>query len=141
MRIHHLALGAVVALVSLTATAGPAEDAEGHFSAVAKGNVDAVMAAYGDGAVFQWIGGPLDGVYTGSEAIRGVWSKFAKGNAPLEVTVDDLKTSANPKGATVTANVLFKGSKAIKVRYVLTYRESKLVNEVWQIDPKLDMGY
>jgi hypothetical protein len=54
--------------------------------------------------------------------------------------VSSLETSANPKGATVTANTMFMGSKPIKVRYVLTYREGRLINEVWQIDPNLNVG-
>ena len=36
--------------------------------------------------------------------------------------------------------VEFKGKNTIKVRYVLVYRGGKLVNETWQIDPKLAMG-
>lgn len=51
--------------------------------------------------------------------------------------MDKLEESANPKGATVSANVQFEGKAPIKVRYVLTLREGKIVNEVWQIDPKL----
>ena len=140
MGIPTLALSAVLSLTSIAALAGSAEDAEAHFQAIAKGDVNAVMADYGTDPVFQWIGGPLDGVYSGSDAIRPVWAKFAKGNAPLAVTVSGLEESANPKGSTVTANVLFKGTNAIKVRYVLTYRDGKLVNEIWQIDPKLNIG-
>ncbi len=35
------------------------------------------------------------------------------------------------------AKVMFQGQSAIKVRYVLTYRDGKIVDEIWQIDPKL----
>lgn len=38
---------------------------------------------------------------------------------------------------TVSANVQFQGKQSIKVRYVLTYRDGMLINETWQIDPKL----
>jgi len=140
MRIQRVAFGAALVLLSLGAAAAPEDDARAHLAAVSNGDVDQVMAAYGDGAVFQWIGGPLDGVYSGPEAIRGVWGKFAKANAPLKLMLGRVETSANPKGATVTADAMFVGSKPIKVRYVLTYREGKLVNEVWQIDPKLNLG-
>jgi hypothetical protein len=51
--------------------------------------------------------------------------------------VSDLRESANPKGGTVTANVIFSGKSDIKVRHVLTYRDGKIVSEVWQIDPNL----
>jgi ketosteroid isomerase-like protein len=131
-------LVAVALLFPLSAAfAGPSDDAASHFKAIAAGDVEQIMHGYADNATFQWIGGPLDGAYMGSDKIKEVWSKFAKGNAPLEVTTSKVEESANPKGATVTANVEFKGKNTIKVRYVLVYREGKLINEVWQIDPKL----
>ncbi len=122
-------------------SAGPSDDGTAHVKAVAAGDVDKIMAGYSDTAVFQWVGGPLDGVYTGSDAIRGVWSKFAKGNAPLNASIEGLSVSANPNGSTVTANVVFSGKKTIKVRYVMVYRADKLVNEIWQIDPNLGSKY
>ncbi len=127
--------------ISTLAPAAPMDDASAHFKAIAAGNVEQVMHDYGNNATLQWVGGPLDGAYIGDDRIREVWGKFAKANAPLELSVSKLEESANPKGATVTANVEFKGKAAIKVRYVLVYREGKLVNEVWQIDPKLMTSY
>ncbi|MEO1766604.1 nuclear transport factor 2 family protein [Thiobacter aerophilum] len=132
-----LLLFAVFAAFSLPAHAGPAEEAaRAHFDAIGAGQVDLIMAQYAPQAAFQWVGGPLDGAYGGAEAIREVWSRFAK-NAPYTVTVARLEESANDKGATVTANVQFQGKSTVKVRYVLVYRDGKLVNEVWQVDPKL----
>lgn len=139
-KVHSFA-AAVLFSLSAAAFAGPADDANAHFKAIAAGNVDQIMQGYADNAALQWVGGPLDGVYAGNDKIHEVWSKFSKANAPLEVTVAKLEESINPKGSTVTANVEFKGKAAIKVRYVLVYREGKLVNEVWQIDPKLALGY
>ncbi len=121
--------------------AGPAEDAQMHFKAVAEGKVDDLMKGYADDAVLHWVGGPLDGVYAGSAEVRKVWSKFAQAQGPLTLSASKVESSANPKGATVTANVEFKGKAPIKVRYVLLYREGKLVNEIWQIDPNLTLGY
>ncbi|BAU49136.1 membrane protein [Sulfurifustis variabilis] len=138
MRTLSLAAGAVVMALSVThALAGASDDARRHFDAIAAGQVDDIMAAYGDKARFEWIGGPLNGTYAGTDEIRGVWSKFAKANAPLKVSVAKLEESANPQGSTVTANVEFSGKNTIKVRYALTYRDGRLVNEIWQIDPKL----
>ncbi|HEU0187403.1 MAG TPA: nuclear transport factor 2 family protein [Gallionellaceae bacterium] len=134
---------AAISLFSLSAlaSAGPADDAAMHFKAIAAGNVEQIMQGYADNASLQWVGGPLDGAYAGNDKIREVWGKFAKANAPLEVAASKVEESANPKGATVTANVEFKGKASIKVRYVLVYREGKLVSEVWQIDPKLAAAY
>jgi hypothetical protein len=99
------------------------------------------MGSYNKDAALQWVGGPLDGVYNGDTRLRELWSKFTKAQGKLEHKVSDVEESANPKGATVTANVEFQGKAAIKVRYVLTYRDGKIVNEIWQIDPNLSSGY
>lgn len=128
-----------LALVAGAAHATPTDDARAHFEAIASGNVTAVMQSYADQAQFLWVGGPLDGTYSTPDTIKTVWSKFTKSQGPLKLTVDDLKQAANPKGATVSANVLFEGKAGIKVRYIITYRQDKIVNEVWQIDPKLDI--
>lgn len=141
MFIRTITGAAVLATLSSLAHAGPADDAKAHFSAIGAGQLDAVMSQYAPDASFQWVGGPLNGAYAGVEKIKEVWTKFGK-NGPFEVSVAKLEESANDKGATVTANVEFKGKAAIKVRYVLVYRDGKLVNEVWQIDPKLSLaGY
>ena len=87
--------------------------------------------------MLEWVGGPLDGTYTGREKIDEVWAKFGKANPELKLTVDKIEESANAKGGTVTANVLFTGKNPIKVRFVLTFRDSRITSEIWQIDPKL----
>ena len=117
--------------------AAPADDARTHFQAIGAGDLAVVMRSYADNAQFNWVGGPLDGSYASADAIRGVWEKFTKSVGPLKVSVDKLEESANPKGSTISANVQFDGKMPIKVRYVLTFREGKIVSETWQIDPKL----
>jgi hypothetical protein len=132
-----LGLGLLLLAAAGGAFAGASDDAQARFKAIAAGDVEQIMAGYGDGATLQWVGGPLNGSYTGADKLKEVWTKFAKNNTPAEVTVSRVEESANPSGATVTANVLFKSKSDIKVRYALVYRDGKLVNEVWQIDPKL----
>ncbi len=137
-------LSSVAGLVLLAGcVSGPAaaetatERAAAHFDAIAQGRVAAVTAAYTEASTFQWVGGPLDGAYTGKAAIAEVWRKFTGAQGPLDVEVMNIAENANPKGATVTADVKFLGKKTIPVRYVLTYRGDALVSEIWQIDPKL----
>ncbi|KPL27408.1 MAG: hypothetical protein AMJ72_09020 [Acidithiobacillales bacterium SM1_46] len=130
MNLKKMAAATAFTLISASALAGTGDSAQSHFQAIAAGDLDKIMANYGNDAQFQWVGGPLDGTYKGTEAIRGVYAK-----------VEQLTESANPKGSTITANVTFSGKNTIKVRYVLTYRDGKLVNEVWQIDPKLSASY
>jgi hypothetical protein len=139
-------LGKTLLLLSLTlsgaAFASPVTDeANLHFKAIAGGDVYLLMRGYDKDASLQWVGGPLDGVYKGDARLRELWTKFSAAQGELEHKVSDLQESANPKGATVTANVEFKGKATIKVRYVLTYRDGKLVNEIWQIDPNLAVSY
>ena len=119
------------------AAAAPADDAKTHFQAIGSGDLTALMSGYGNQVQFNWVGGPLDGTYSTPDAIRGVWEKFTKSQGTLKVNVDKLEESTNPKGSTVSANVQFDGKQPIKVRYVLTFRDGKIVSETWQIDPKL----
>jgi hypothetical protein len=132
---------AAAMLFSATSTmAAPADDARTHFQAIGSGDLSIVMRSYADQAQFNWVGGPLDGTYTSADAIRGVWEKFTKSQGTLKVNVDKLEESVNPKGSTISANVQFEGKAPIKVRYVLTFREGKIVSETWQIDPKLSVA-
>ena len=132
---------AAAALFAATgAMAAPVDDAKTHFQAIGSGDLAVVMRGYADQAQFNWVGGPLDGTYMSADAIRGLWEKFTKSQGPLKVSVDKLEESANPKGSTISANVQFEGKAPIKVRYVLTFREGKIVSETWQIDPKLSVA-
>ncbi len=135
----HIVIAVSLSLASIgSAIAGPAADAaQTHFNAIAAGDLGVVMRGYAANPQLNWVGGPLDGTYVGADNIRGAWQKFGKAVGPLKVTVANLEESVNPKGATVSANVLFEGKQPIKVRYVLTYRDGMLVSETWQIDPKL----
>lgn len=129
---------ACTAGASSAAFAGPALDAaQAHFAAIGNGERAAIMGSYADNARLTWIGGPLDGTYDGPAAIGAVWDKFGSAAGQARVTVLGVAESANPKGATVVASVQFDGKTQVKVRYVLTYRDGKLVNETWQVDPKL----
>lgn len=135
----HVTFAAMLALASIgSALASPVSDAaQAHFTAIGSGDVPAVMHGYGGHPQLTWVGGPLDGMYAGDDAIRTTWEKFGKAVGPARVTVLAMEESANPKGATVVAKVQFDGKSQVKVHYVLTYRDGKLVNETWQIDPKL----
>lgn len=135
-----LATSFAMALTSAAHAGQPAFDANSHFQAIASGDLNELMRGYHDSAQLQWLGGPLDGSYAGAASIRRVWDQFSQAQGRLKATVASLEESSNPKGATVTANVLFVGKAPIKVRYVLVYRDNLIVSETWQIDPKLAIG-
>ncbi len=118
------------------AHAGPAADAaSAHFRAIGSGDLNQLMAAYAADAQLNWVGGPLDGRYQGADSIGQLWQRFAKAQGPLQVSQAGLQEAANPKGATVTADVRFTGKQPINVRYVLTYRAGKIASETWQLVP------
>ena len=121
------------------AIAGPLDEraAEAHLKAIAAGNVDAVMGAYGDEPCMDWIGGALDGRYRGGDAMRELWKKFAAANDHQARTLQrsTITQSGNPKGVTLTVNAEYVGKTTVRVHQVLVYRDAKLVSEVWQIDP------
>lgn len=124
-------------LAASHAFAGPAADlAQARIAAIAAGDLARITQAYGESSVLHWVGGPLDGTYTGAQ-LAEVWTRFGRANGQLRATVANVTESVNPRGATVVANVQFAGQSTIKVRYVLVYREGRLVNEIWQIDPNL----
>lgn len=136
-RISALLLTALAGLASGAHAGQAAEEAKLHFQAIANGDLPLLIRSYADNAQLNWVGGPLDGIYSGTGSIGGTWEKFTKSQGPLKVSIAKLEESANPKGSTVTANVQFEGKQPIKVRYVLSYRDNKIVGETWQIDPQL----
>ena len=106
-----LTFAAMLALASMgTAFASPASDAaQIHFTAIGSGDTSIIMRGYGTNPQLIWVGGPLDGMYAGDDAIRATWEKFGKAVGPARVTVLALEESANPKGATIVAKVQFDG--------------------------------
>ena len=136
-RLSLLTTAAVLAALSAApALAGPAGDlARTRIAAIAGGDLATVTGAYAPGAALIWVGGPLDGAYGTPESIRQVWSKFFAAQGPLTATVSGLTEAANPKGATVTADVAFSGKNTVRVQYVLVYRDGRLVDEIWQVNP------
>jgi len=124
------------------AQAGPLDEArvKARVQATAKGDADALMADYADDCVFQWVGGALDGVYRDKAAIRDVWNRFKTNQGAMEVTQGKVESYTNPKGVTVITSADYKGKLQVKVRQVFVYRDSKVVMEIWQIDPNLTVA-
>lgn len=137
MRLSTLAAAfLLVAASGSAALAGPAEDlARSRINAIAGGDLAAVTSAYGPTATLHWVGGPLDGTYSQPGKIKEVWSKFFTAQGAQKATVAAATEAANPKGGTVTVDATFAGKNTVKVRYVLLYRDGKLVDEIWQVNP------
>jgi ketosteroid isomerase-like protein len=94
----HALLFLTLAGTAGAALAGPAADsANQHFKAIATGDLDQLLGGYAKDATLQWIGGPLDGMYSGDARLREVWSKFAAAQGRLDVQVGNLQEAATPR--------------------------------------------
>lgn len=137
-------LALLCGMVSAAALAGPLDEkkAEAHLKAIAEGNVEAVLADCADDIYMDWVGGPLDGRYTGKAAVRAVWTKFVAANdgQPRPVRLGKLAAYANPKGVTLETEAEYGGKTPVKARHVLVYRDGVLNTEIWQIAPAIKLG-
>lgn len=100
---------------------------------IAKGDVAAIMADYADEPTLHWIGGPLAGEYKGTDAIRGVWTKFTGMMAPLSVKT----TGEHAMGAdTLMAETAFtnKAGKTIMVELTEKAEGGKIKEETWKVN-------
>ena len=135
-----LLLVAALSLISLQSQAGPLDEAlfRKHLAAIAGGQLDAVQATYAADARLDWVGGNLEGRYSGAEAIGKLWRTFHERRHPVQITVDNIESHANDKGATVIASVIYKSTDATtKVRQIITLRDGRIHTEIWQIAPAL----
>ena len=131
-----LAHPATFVLLTAPAFASPAEDmAKARIASIAKGDLAAITSAYANAATLNWVGGPLDGTYAGPDKMKEIWTKFTTAQGEQEATVAAITEAANPKGATITADVAFADRNTVKVRCVMVYRDGKLADEIWQVNP------
>lgn len=137
MRLYALAATSLaLALFVTPALAGAGEDmAKARIAAIAKGDVASITAAYAPKAALHWVGGPLDGTYAAPDKLKEVWTKFTTAQGDQKPTIATVSEAANPKGSTVMVDVTFAGKNTVKVRYVMVYREGKLIDEIWQVNP------
>ena len=108
---------------------------QNHILDISNSTIESMISIYAADARLEWIGGPLDGSYSGEEAIQAVWSKFIAARGDMVAEVKDLDVATNAQGKTVFASVIFEGNKQIPVRLTTTYRHGEIVSEIWQIDP------
>lgn len=137
---------AAFALIALSASCSNASEPEAksiatttdaHIEAISTAPIATLALQYADEARLDWIGGPLDGAYEGDEAIAEVWARFITVRGEMHAEVQNYLVAENPKGRTIIASIVFRGSKTIPVRLVTTYRDGKIASEIWQIDPAL----
>lgn len=122
--------------LSLPAWAGKLDEAKAkaHVEAIAAGDLEAVMRDYPQSAFMEWVGGPLDGQYRGTAAIRTVWKKFFAANdgKPRALKIEEIEDYTHPQGASIEVVAEYGGKVPVKVWHVFVYRDGVLVAEIWQ---------
>ncbi|PKM46414.1 MAG: hypothetical protein CVV05_01680 [Gammaproteobacteria bacterium HGW-Gammaproteobacteria-1] len=138
-------LSAVFLLLATTAPAlaGPLDEARAktHLNAIADSDLEVLMRDYADDAYMDWVGGPLDGRYTGKAAIRALWEKFIAANdgKPRPVKVGEFEDYANSTGVSIVAEAEYGGMKPVKVWHLFVYRDGVLTTEIWQVAPSMQV--
>jgi hypothetical protein len=131
-------------MLALPAFAGPLDEkyAKEHVTAIAAGDIEAVMRTYANDATLDWVGGPLHGIYHGQKAIRAVWQKFAAANEgkPRTFEANAIEAYTHPQGVSFEQKAIYGGKTPVKVWHVMVYRESELSTEIWQVAPALDLS-
>jgi hypothetical protein len=126
---------ASAATIPAQAQSDPAAFVRAHVQKIAAGDTAALASDYRSDAFLWWVGGPLDGSYTGP-AIESVWKTFASAQGTLQGDVSDVTVAANPRGQTVIANAIYRGDKGtLSIRQVILVRDGRVQDEIWQIVP------
>ena len=86
----------------------PVNLAKMHLDAASTGGAAEITAQYNAASSLAWVGGPPNGTFIGPQQLAEVWDRFSKAQAPLNVTVRDMKESGNPAGTTVTVDVVLR---------------------------------
>jgi len=114
-----------------------------HWFYIAGEDPDSLMMQYTDDAVLYWLGGPLNGVYSGKDDIMGVWITFFNAWEDEYVNVGGLNSYKTGDKYYVVADVNFilRSSASgqwvkLSLTYILVFSDvdgSLMVDEEWWI--------
>lgn len=117
-----------------------------HWNYISRENMVSLMSQYASNATLYWIGGALNGTYTGSSSIQAVWNKFFAAWSELWFySLSQPTVSVNGNISTVTATIQFVATPVsspqqvdyLNVSYMLKYAESSgawhIYNEIWKV--------
>ena len=117
-----------------------------HWNAIASLNVTATAADYSSGAVLYWVGGALNGTYSGSANISSVWLKFFhsagaawwSGVSPLSIkTIADSAYVNETIQFTITSASNPLDISSVIVSYTLQFTYSNghwsINSEIWKL--------
>jgi len=137
------AIGPLLMLLFSAATlAGPVDEAQirERLETIAAGGTDALMRDYDSAAAMQWVGGKFNGTYRGAGELRKLWVDFHAFQGPMKLTIGPVVSHGDPNGVTVLAQARYIGKLDVRVQHAFVLRDGKVVMEVWQIDPRIQLG-
>lgn len=122
-----------------------------HWAYISAGDLNGLAMQYSEDAELYWIGGPLHGLYMGSEEIMGVWSRFIAGNEARFVFIRSVSASAVGDKIVVFADVVFHLRRAgapgvveLDLSYILVFEKMddmlKIMEEWWIIESARSLG-
>jgi hypothetical protein len=109
--------------------------ARAHVGAIVSGNIAALDATYLPVSIIWWVGGTLDGFYSGDDQIQSVWTKFVAIQHWQSADITAISEASNPKGGTVTLDTIYHGTTALRIREILLIRGGKIQDDIWQVWP------
>lgn len=117
-----------------------------HWNYISTKSLSPLTAEYNSNATLSWVGGPLNGNYSGVASIQGVWQKFfASWGAIWFFSQSEPTVSVQGNNAIVTSMIQFVASPSsesqqvnyLNISYTLKYASVasawRIYAEVWQI--------
>jgi cytoskeletal protein RodZ len=107
-----------------------------HWTAVANRNATGLGNEYAKDAVVAWVGGGLNGTYTGKNQIDTMWSKFAGATTPMRFDVTKVSYDLTNDRPAIDETVVLHNSKgSIHVDSTIVYNSNqKIIAEIWKLD-------
>ena len=106
-----------------------------HWDAVASNDLGMTMFHYTPASTLEWVGGPLQGKYSGTTALAEVWTKFFYAQGYMNVEVSNVQARQEGARHIVTARTIFKGRQVVPVDYALVFEGDRVVAETWKVSP------
>ena len=116
-----------------------------HWDNIAIENLATTISYYTENSKLYWIGGPLDGTYSGTNSIEDTWTKFFKAQEVVWFKTNQTKITIDSPSATINSQVSWLVSSnttdytkytMIKTDYTIVYDFSStpvIIDETWKI--------
>ena len=116
-----------------------------HWDNIARQSLSTTISYYSNTSKLYWIGGPLNGTYSGIKPIEDVWTKFFEAQEVVWFMANQTNVIVNSPSATIDSQVSwlvssnttdYTGYTMIKTDYTIVYDFSStpmIMEETWKI--------